>query len=310
MNTKDKIAVCSRSFSNNEILRSEVKALYKNVKFNEEGKKLVGEQLIEFLKGHNKAIIAMEKLDNYILSALPELKVVSKYGVGVDNIDLKTLRQLRKKLGWKGGVNRRSVSELTLSLMLSMLRFIPSVNKQILQGSWKQSIGEQLTGKIVGILGCGNVGKDLINLLKPFDCEILVNDILSFPEFCKENSLQPVSLDKLIMCSDIITLHVPLTNLTHNIINAERLNKIKQDAILINTARGGLIDENELKRLLIKGKLKAAAFDVFENEPPQDRELLSLPNFLATPHIGGSTKEAVLAMGRAAIIGLEENNVP
>jgi phosphoglycerate dehydrogenase-like enzyme len=162
----------------------------------------------------------------------------------------------------------------------------------------------------VGIIGCGNIGKDLVSLLKPFQCPILVYDIREYREFYESHAIEAVSLENLLMRSDIVTLHVPLDDSTRNMLDAQRLNLLKPTSILINAARGGLVDENELREMLRGSRLAAAAFDVFAVEPPQDTDLLDLPNFLVTPHIGGSANEAILAMGMAAIDGLDRHSIP
>lgn len=310
MNTTDKVAVCSRSFSRHPILRAELLARYANVTFNESGRQLEGSDLIAFLQGHDKAITALERIDNTLLAALPELQVIGKYGVGIDMIDLEAMRRHGKRLGWTSGVNRRSAAELTLAFAIVMLRHVVAGNREILAGGWRQLMGGLLTGRTVGIIGCGYIGKDLVRLLQPFECPVLVNDIRDYPDFYAEFNLHPVSKEELLECADVVTLHVPLDDSTRNMLTAERLALMKPSAILINAARGGLVDEAALKAALIEQRLAAAAFDVFAQEPPQDRELLELPNFLATPHIGGSAEEAILAMGRAAIDGLDVNEVP
>ncbi|MBE0613498.1 MAG: phosphoglycerate dehydrogenase [Burkholderiales bacterium] len=310
MNVKDKVAVCSRSFSGNSILRAELLARYQHVTFNDAGIQLKGDSLVEFLRGHKKAITALEILDESVIARLPELEVVGKYGVGLDMIDMKAMRAHGKRIGWTGGVNRRSVSELVVSFAIAMLRHVPLANREVLSGTWRQHVGGYLTGRTVGIVGCGHVGKDLVTLLRAFDCPILANDIRDYSDFYAVNGIKAVALDELLMQSDIVSLHVPLDESTSNLLNAKRLALLKPAAVLINAARGGIVDEMALKEMLQTKRLAAAAFDVFSVEPPRDMELLSLPNFLVTPHIGGSAHEAILAMGRAAIIGLDENQVP
>ncbi len=305
-----RVAGFSRSFSRNPILRAELLARYGQVKFNDGGLTLSGDSLVDFLKGHEKAITALEVLDKDVLSRLPELQVIGKYGVGLDMIDLAAMRAHGKRLGWTGGVNRRSVSELVISFAIAMLRHIPAANREVLSGVWRQHVGGNLTGRTVGIVGCGHIGKDLVPLLKAFGCLVLANDIRDFPDFYSLYGVEPVGLEVLLSRSDVVTLHVPLNQGTRGLLDAKRLGLMKPSAVLINAARGGLVDESALKRMLIDRRLSAAAFDVFDAEPPQDKELLSLPNFLATPHIGGSAEEAMLAMGRAAIDGLDVNEIP
>ena len=306
MNSTDKVVVTSRSFSRHKILREELLSKYSNVTFNDEGLKLTGDDLIEFLKGHDKAITALEKIDDSLLSALPQLKVISKYGVGIDMIDTNALQKHGVKFGWKGGVNRRSVSELVISCAISLLRDVPVSNSEVRNGRWKQHLGKQLSDLTVGIIGCGYIGKDLAKLLKAFGTKVLAYDILDFPKFYKENNITAVGIETLLKESDVVTLHLPLDDSTKNILDKERMNLMKSSALLINHSRGGLLDEAELKSMLMDGRLAGAALDVFSQEPPEDKELINLPNFLVTPHIGGSSVEAVLAMGRAAINGLDK----
>ena len=306
MNSKDKIVVTSRSFSKHKGLRQELLTKYSNVKFNDEGLKLTGSNLIKFLEGSDKAITALEVIDDSVLVALPKLKVISKYGVGIDMIDTDALVKHDVKLGWTGGVNRRSVSELVISSAISMLRHVPIANKEVISGNWRQHIGRQLSNLTVGIIGCGHIGKDLAKLLNAFGSNILAYDILDFPEFYQEYNVTPVDINTLLRESDLVTLHLPLDDSTTNILNKGRMNLMKVSALLINYSRGGLLDESELKSMLMNGQLAGAALDVFSQEPPEDQELINLPNFIVTPHIGGSSEEAIMAMGRSAIEGLDD----
>jgi phosphoglycerate dehydrogenase-like enzyme len=310
MNCIDKVVVCSKSFSKNITLRSEILKRYKYVKFNDNGILLKGKSLINFMAGHTKAITALEKIDRYVLENLSDLKVIGKYGVGLDMIDMKSMIEFGIELGWKPGINKRAVAELTLGLALSMIRKIPQANKLVIDGVWKQLIGNQLTNKTFGIIGCGNVGKEVVKLLKPFSCKILAYDIAEQDEYYYNNGILAVTLDELLTNTDIISLHLPLNKDTKNILSQDKLELLSKSTILINVARGGLVDESALKSLLKNGKLAAAAFDVFEQEPPIDLELLNLPNFFVTPHIGGSAEESILDMGFAAIDGLDNHELP
>jgi phosphoglycerate dehydrogenase-like enzyme len=310
LNSQDRVAVCSRSFSSNVVLRAELLARYAKVTFNDAGRQLSGDALVEFLQGHDKAITALEVIDHSILGRLPELKVIGKYGVGLDMIDLAAMRAHGKRLGWTAGVNRRSVSELVIASAISMLRHVPAAQREVVSGTWRQQVGGNLSGRTVGIVGCGHVGKDLVLLLRAFQCPLLVNDVVNFADFYAAQGIEPVDLETLLRRSDVVTLHIPLNDNTRGLLDARRLALLKPTAVLINTARGGLVDEVALKHMLRERRLAAAAFDVFAQEPPADQELLALPNFLATPHIGGSAQEAILAMGRAAIRGLDINDIP
>lgn len=296
-----RIAVASRSFSKHPVLRGELLGHFANVTFNDDGRSLKGEDLVAFLRGHDRAITALERLDTALFVALPDLKVVSKYGVGVDMIDLQAMSRHGVLLGWTPGVNRRSVAELVVAAAINLLHRAVMASLEVRQGTWRQIVGRQLNGKVVGIIGCGHIGKEVAKLMRAFECEVLANDIV---DLSRDADVRQVSLDELLSVADVVTIHTPLDSTTRNILSREQLAKTKPGAVLINMARGGLVDEDAVKEMLSDGRLAGAAFDVFAEEPPRDRELLALPNFLATPHIGGSSEEAILEMGRAAIQGL------
>lgn len=300
-----RIVVAARSFAKNPTLRRELLARHGEATFNESGRVLSGAPLIDLLRGHELAIVGLEPIDEQVLTAVPELRAISKYGVGLDGVDLKAIARHGVRLAWTGGVNRRSVAELTLMFAVALLHRVPQCDRELRAGQWHPLVGRQLTGRTVGIIGCGHVGKDLVGLLKPFGCRLLANDIRDYAEFYAANDVEPVSLLQLLKESEIVTLHVPLDPTTRGMIGRREMAQLPKGAILINAARGGLVDESALRDALSSGHLAGAAFDVFGQEPPVDRFLLDLPVFLGTPHIGGSTEEAQLAMGRAAIEGLE-----
>jgi phosphoglycerate dehydrogenase-like enzyme len=301
------LAIASRSFSKNQALRAEVLKTYPDAKFNDEGLSLGGESLIDFLSGYQKAILAMEIIDESILSKLPDLKVIGKYGVGLDMIDLHAMQKHGVELGWTGGVNKRSVSELVVSFAIYLLHRAVFANNEVKKGEWYQVKGRQLTGRTFGIIGCGHIGKDLVKLLAPYNCKVLVHDIIDYSDFYKENNITAVSLDTLIKSSDIVSLHLPLNKSTKNIINKDVIKNLKKDSIFINIARGGLIDEDALERALLAGNIGGAALDVFAIEPPINTNIANLENVIVTPHIGGSTEEAIYAMGMAALNGLDNS---
>lgn len=305
-----RIAVASRSFSRHPELRRELEARFSDSSFNESSATLSGSALIAFLRGHQRAILSLELIDDAVFGAVPELQVIAKYGVGLDGIDIAAMHRRGIRLGWTGGVNRRSVAELVISFAIALLRRVPQANAELRRGDWRRHMGRQLSDRTVGIIGCGHVGKDLARLLHGFGCRILAHDIVEFSAATRGLGVEAVALEDLLRRSDVVTLHVPLDATTRNLLNADRLGLMRPDAILINAARGGLVDEGALYAMLKAGRLAGAAFDVFATEPPDNLDLIALPNFLATPHIGASSEEAVLAMGRAAIRGLDDNKVP
>lgn len=298
-----KIAVCSRSFSKNNKLREELLSTFNAVKFNDDGKSLEGQSLIDFLGDAEAAIVALEKIDEKVLSQTSNLKFISKYGVGLDSIDFKALEKFNVKLGHTPGVNKRSVSELVLGYILNIYRKLDTHNHDLKKGQWRNQGGLQLTNKTVGIIGAGHVGRDLMSLLKPFQCKILFYDLIKMPELEGENSTQ-VALDHLLQQSDIVTVHIPYHEGNKFFINKENLTLMKSDALFINTSRGGIVDEEALYTQLVDKKLAGAAMDVYITEPAINHKLFSLHEFIGTPHVGGSSDEAILAMGRAAIANL------
>lgn len=299
------VVVTSRSFSKNTTLRNETLGRYKKVKFNDEGVKFNDETLVEFLRGAEKAIVALDSINDKVLSQLPDLKVISKYGVGLNNIDFDALKKNNVLLGWKGGVNKRAVAELTLAAILSMSRNLFHQNMELKEGIWNPLFGRNLSGKSVGIIGLGHIGKEVAKFIKMFGCDVFVNDIKDYRDYCIENGLHSVDLKTLISSSNIITLHVPLDQSTYHLLDESVFSALKQDVFIINTCRGGVVSEDALFDFLSAHPRAKAFFDVFEDEPADGNKLLTLDNFIASPHIGGTTEESVLAMGRSAIENLE-----
>jgi len=189
--------------------------------------------------------------------------------------------------------------------MLGLCLNLYETSYRLKSGDWFRKGGFQLSGKTVGIIGVGNIGKEVVRLLKPFNCTILINDIIDQHEYYRANGLIETSKERIFRECDIITIHTPLTTETRNLLNGDSLRMVKKEAFLINTSRGAIINQDDLKEALKSGGIAGAALDVFEEEPPSDKEFLELPNLFCTPHIGGNAKEAVWAMGLSAIRHLE-----
>ncbi|MGF7169453.1 D-3-phosphoglycerate dehydrogenase [Sphingobium xanthum] len=304
------IVVCSRSFSRNPVLRSELEARCRQeddtrLRFNDEGVTLLGAELSRFLAGAERAIIALEPVDELLLQSCSQLRVIAKYGVGLNNIHLQACADAGVQIGWTAGVNSQSVAEMCVSLMIAAQRRLFESNRNLLAGKWGQLSGPQLSASTVGIIGFGHVGQALARLLAPFGCSILINDIVDFSSSVR-GSAEQVSLDELLRRSDVISLHVPSTLQTTGMIDAEAIACMRPHAVVVNTARGDIVNLGALRQALREKRIAAAAIDVFAPEPPDDAELLALPNLIATAHLGGSSDQAILAMGRAAIKGLFE----
>lgn len=296
-----KVKVSNVAFSKNQFLVDKLLELFPNAVVNTEGKRYVDEQLISYFEDADAAIVGLELITEELLDRLPNLRMIAKYGVGLDNVDLDACKSKEVSVGWTGGVNKLSVAEMALGFMLGLSRNLFTTSTQLKSGIWNKNGGTQLSEKSVGIIGLGNIGKELVRLLKPFNCKILVNDIENIEDFAKKNNLKVVTKEYLFKNADIISIHTPLNSSTKNLFNESTFNKMKSTSFLINTARGGIINEQDLKEALKLGRISGAALDVFEIEPPTDKELLELPNFICTPHTGGNSYEAVVAMGLSAI---------
>ena len=301
-----KTVATSPSFSKNRTLQKEIYSHFPNAKLNLEGKRFNQTELIEYIKDADAIIVGLEPINQEVLNSCPNLKIISKYGVGLNNIDLDVCKKRNIAMGWTGGVNRLSVAEMALGFMLMFSRNLFMTSNELKRGTWNKAGGFQLSGKTIGIIGCGFIGKELVRLLKPFGCKILVNDIINQDEYYKQEGLIEVTKDELYRESDIVTIHTPHNKTTDNMVTLDILKSMKESAYILNTARGGIINEQDLKYALQNGIIAGAGIDAYIEEPPTDREFIELPNLICTPHIGGNAKEAVEAMGMSAIKHLRE----
>jgi len=306
-----RVAAVSPSFCEHPTLRAELLELFPDARLNMDLARLGDDRLVAFLSGHDVALVGLEHLTGDVLSALPDLKIVSKLGTGVDMLDLDVMAQRDIRLGWKAGANALSIAELVVGFALVALRKINASNMALRNGEEvRNRMGRLLTGRIVGLHGCGHIGQEVVRLLTPFGCRILAHDISDRSEFYAAHGVEAVTFDQLIDQSEILSIHVPLTPETRDLYGKEVFARMRTDSILINTARGEIVDEDALYEALTCGGIEAACSDVVRSEPLFDTPLLNLPNFLLTPHIGGSAAEARLAMGRVAIDGIFNNSVP
>jgi len=237
------------------------------------------------------------KITRELVEKADKCKIIARVGVGLDNIDQDAAKEksIRVLNAVEGAIT--AVAELVIGLMLSMAREIPRADREVRNGNWikKELMGTELKGKYLGIVGLGNIGKRLGRLAKALNMNIIGYDVVPIDdEFSKEVGLMKADLDTLLSSADYVSFHVPLLDSTRHMINAEKLKLMKKTARIINTARGGVIDEEDLYNSLKDGDLAGAALDVFEVEPATGNKLTTLPNFVATPHMGAQTKEAQL----------------
>ncbi len=296
-----KISVTSESFSFHPVLREELLSSFPGAKFREDKSKLSKEELLEFLKDSDGAIVGLDPMDDEVLSRLPKLKMISKYGVGLNNLDLHAMESRGVQLGWTGGVNKEAVSEIAVAQMINIARNISSSRDLLRSGKWVKNGGRQLSELTIGVIGVGHIGSEVIRKLMVFGPQILACDIVSKKDFLEPFGIPQVGHEEIYKSCDIITLHVPLDESTQNMIHKETFENFRPESILINTARGGLVNELDLQEALKSGPLLGAAMDVFEEEPNTTHPLFQLPNFFPTPHISGNSNQAILNMGRSAI---------
>jgi phosphoglycerate dehydrogenase-like enzyme len=301
-----RVAVTPPAFCKSPALRTELSRHFPNAVFNEKDRYLSTPELIDFLADADVALIGRDIVNAELIRSLPKLRMIAKYGVGLDNLDQEALSRANIEFRATSGTNRRSVAELTLGFMIGLCHNMSVGSEELKRGIWQRDGGQELSGKTVGVIGCGKVGQELIRLLQPFQCQVKVRDIADRSEFCRQVGAVETGFDELIREADIVSLHVPLTGDTENLIDKAVFAKMKSSAFLVNTSRGRVVHQGDLHKALVSGEIAGAGLDVFYEEPPADTEFLQLANLMVTPHIGGNAKEAVAAMGKAAIQNLVE----
>lgn len=304
MNLKEcRVLVTPTSYGKDDpTLKSDLEALVGEVIYNRTGKPLRSAQVAELLPGVDGYIAGLDEIDRQALQAADRLKVIARYGVGVDGVDLQAAREKGIVVTNTPGANAVSVAELTIGLMLALARQIPGGREAIRQGGWPRLPGVTLQGKVVGILGLGAIGKEVARRLQSFECRLLAYDPAPDQAFAAAHGVQWAELAEVRAQADFLTLHLPLTPETQNLVDRDFLAAMKKGAFLINTARGEIVDEAALVEALQSGHLRGAALDAFQREPPEpENPLLSLPQVIAVPHLGSQTDGATCAMGRMAL---------
>jgi D-3-phosphoglycerate dehydrogenase len=304
MNLKEcRVLVTSTSYGKNDArLRTELEAQVGEVIYNPTGKPLTSAQVAELLPGIDGYIAGLDAIDANALKAANRLKVIARYGVGVDGVDLVVARQKGIVVTNTPGANSVSVAELALGLMLALARQIPEAVEAVRQGKWPRYAGLSLEGKTVGILGLGAIGKQLARRLAGFDCRLIAYDPFGDPTVAKQLNVGLTSLEAVLAQADFLSLHLPLMPETRCLVNEAFLGKMKKGAFLVNTSRGEVVDEEALLKALQSGHLRGVGLDAFTVEPPDPKNpLLLLPQVIATPHLGAMTDGATSNMGWFAL---------
>lgn len=258
------------------------------------------------------AIVSTDPFTRDVLHRSPRLQVIARVGVGIDSIDATAATELGVAITTTPGANEATVADHAIAMTLALLRRIPENDAGVRRGEWNRTgphTPRLLTGCTVGLVGYGNIGRLVAHRLAGFDVELLVSD----PALGDADSPRPVELAELLARSDVVSLHTPLIPATRNLIDRNALQRMRPHAVLVNTSRGGVVDETALVRALNDGVIAGAALDVFETEPPYDSPLLTMPNVVVSPHVGGlSTKsvDAMIRMATASVIDVIEGRVP
>lgn len=253
-------------------------------------------ELISSVKDYDVLVVrSRTKVTEEVVDAASQVKIIARVGVGLDNIDVKAAEAKNIKVINAAEASSTAVAELVIGLMICLARSIPRADIETKRGNWikKDLMGTQLSGKYLGIVGVGNIGRNVGRMARALRMNLVGYD--PYPinrEFISETGMIVTDLNTLLESADFVTFHVPATPETKYMLNSERLSKMKPTAYFINTSRGDIIDENMLYEMLKSGRLAGAALDVFEVEPPVNKQLLSLTNVVYTPHIGAQTKEA------------------
>ena len=302
-----KILVTPTSLTPNSPLPAlaKLRSVADEIVFNPTGAPLRPDQLIPLL-GDVDGVIA--GLDDYtaevIAAAGPRLKVISRYGVGLDRVDLAAATARGVVVTVTPGANAVAVAELALGLIFALARQIPALDRAVRAGGWPRAHGLELTGKTLGIVGLGAIGRHLAQRGLGVGLAVVGHDPLVDDAAMAAMGVTRLPLPDLLAQSDIVSLHLPLTGSTHHLIDAAALAKMKPGALLVNTARGGLIDEAAALAALGSGRLGGLALDAYEVEPPVGSALFQYDNVIATPHTGAHTAEATAKMAAMAVDNL------
>ena len=289
-----KILITPRSFASfsDKSLKMFTERGYE-IKRNNTGRPYEKEEMLKLIRDIDGIIIGIDELSAEIIEGADALKVISKYGIGLDNIDINTATNKKIIVTSTPTANVDAVADLAFGLILSLARRIPEADKKTKSGKWEKIIGKSVWEKTLGVIGLGKISRQVVKRAIGFEMNILAFDIVKDKKFVQKYGIKYVNLEKLLRKSDYITIHIPLNDATRGMISYEELEKMKKNAFLINTSRGGIVDEEALYDALRNNKLRGAALDVYNNEPLRESPLKELDNMIMTPHIGAYTEEAI-----------------
>jgi D-3-phosphoglycerate dehydrogenase len=307
MNLKDcRVLVTPTSFGRHDpMLKEQLESAVGEVIYNPTSRPLISSELVDLLPGCHGYIAGLDSVDQAAIQAADQLKVIARYGAGVDRIDLIAAKEKGIIVTNTPGANTVSVAELAIGLMLALARSIPQANTATKGGEWPRLNGMTLEHKVIGLIGFGAIGQAVARCLWGFNCRLIAYDPFPNTEVAQMVNTTFLPLAEVLNQADIVSLHFPVLPETRGMVNTEFLAQMKPGAMLINTARGEIVNEADLLSALQSGHLSAAGLDAFTSEPPDvENPLLKLPQVIATPHTGAHTDGAIHGMGWGALNNL------
>ncbi len=272
--------------------------------FNGTGRPLTEDELIPMLEGWVGYLAGLDHITDKVIGSCPGLKVISRYGVGYERVDTASAKVHGVTVTNTPGANSEAVGELAMGLIIAAARKIPSLDRSTRSGGWLRSTGTELLGKKIGILGLGAIGRVTARCAMGFGMEVMAYDPYIDSDYCRCHGIEVKTFDEIISEADVISLHLPLTDETRHVISGDAFRAMKDGVILVNTSRGGIIDEDAALEALESGRIAGLCLDAFENEPPEDSPLFAYEQVIVTPHTGAHTKEATDGMADMAVRNL------
>ena len=297
------VLVTARSFGRGRPeLRGELEAAVREVRWNDLGRPLTAAELRDAVADVDGVIAGVDRFDSEVIAAAPRLRVIARHGSGTDAVDLGAARRRGVVVTNTPGANAAAVAELAIGLMLALARRIPESDRRVRAGEYGALPGVQLAGRTVGLIGLGRVGGEVARRAAALGCRVVAYDPAVAAEQARRLEADLAEREEVVAQADFLSLHVPLSDATRDMVDAAFLGRMKPGAFLINTARGELVVEKDLVGALESGRLAGAALDATREEPPApDNPLLARDDVILTPHTGAATEEAGAAMGRAAL---------
>lgn len=289
-----KVLITPRSFAEHDVtpLRMLEEKGYELIR-NPYGRIMNAHEMQLLIGSVDGIILGVDPCDKEVMSCAEKLRVISRYGVGMDNIDLDYAKERGIQVFRTVGANSDAVADYAFGLMLDLTRKITFIDRACREGNWKKIKTSEMNKKVLGVVGLGAIGKGVARRSTGFDMKVLAYDPYEDQDYAAAHNIEYVSLDRLLKESDFISLHLPLTEQTHHLIGARQFQMMKSTAILVNTARGGIVDEAALYQALKNKQIMAAGIDVFDSEPPKNTELMACDNLVVGAHCAASSLEAI-----------------